>query len=76
MEVVIDQKNLVSKKDIGELVSFLPTKDEFYTEMEKIYKKLEDIEMEKNILVSRTAENTRGINRLDKIHPGGIHQTA
>jgi hypothetical protein len=73
--VVVDQKDLVSKKDIGVLVSHLPTKDDFYAETEKIYKKLEDIEMEKNVLVRQVRRQDERIDFLEDIHPDGKHKT-
>jgi len=40
IEVVIDEKELVTKEDI----KHLPTKDEFYKETARIYKKLDNID--------------------------------
>lgn len=58
MGVTFDEKNedFVKKEDI----KHLPTKDEFYTETSKIYKKLKDIEDEMTVMnhqISRNSDN-------------------
>lgn len=65
--LVIDEKDLVTRGDL----SFLPTKDQFYEEMEKIYKKLDNMELEKNVLVARTADSSKRLDLLEEIHPEG-----
>lgn len=76
IEVVIDQKGVITKiEDLENRIGFLPSKDDFYAEMEKIYKKLDDMELEKKVFVARSAENTRRLDLLEKIHPEGRHQT-
>lgn len=60
---------------IESMIAHLPTKDEFYAEMLKLYKKQDDLEIEKDALVSRTTDNSSRIDSLEKIHPDGKHQT-
>lgn len=71
IKVVIDQSDLVTKKDLA----FLPSKDEFYEETLKLHKKLEDLEMEKNVLVRQVRRQSERIDSLEDIHPGGKHRT-
>lgn len=75
MKVVIERSDLVSKKDLEQMISFLPTKDEFYEETLKLYKKLEDMEMEKNVLVRQVRRQDERIDSLEDIHPNGKHVT-
>jgi len=68
----IEEKGLVTRADI----SHLPTKDEFYAETAKLYKKMEDIEEALDIVNDRSSENRDRIEDLEEIHPGGRHAIA
>jgi hypothetical protein len=65
MEVTIDEaieKNeLVTKSDI----SHLPTKDEFYEQTEKILKRLDDLEVDKDLLSHRVSDHEDRITNLE-----------
>jgi septal ring factor EnvC (AmiA/AmiB activator) len=56
----LDERQVSTKEDI----KHLPTKDEFYTETSKLYKKLEDMEEEKDVLSHQVSRNS---DRLDKV---------
>lgn len=51
----------------------LPTKDQFYEENLKIYKRLDNIEEQTKMLSSRTYDNTDKIEKFQKIHPHNSH---
>lgn len=65
----IEEKGLVTKDDL----KYLPTKDEFYEETTKILKKLDDLEVEKDLLSHRSSDHSDRIEALEEIHPGGVH---
>ena len=65
----IEEKGLVTKDDI----KYLPTKDEFYAETTKILKKMDDLEVEKDLLSHRSSDHSDRIEALEKIHPSGVH---
>lgn len=65
----IEEKGLVTKDDL----KYLPTKDEFYEETAKILKKLDDLEVEKDLLLHRSSDHSDRIEDLEEIHPGGVH---
>lgn len=71
IELRLDQK----LDPILEKINHLPTKDEFYEETLKLYKKLEDLEMEKNVLVRQVRRQDERIDSLEDIHPDGKHKT-
>lgn len=72
LEEKIDEKGLVTKKDL----KYLPTKDEFYEETLKILKKLDDLEVEKDVLSSHSSNHTDRIEALEKLHPNSKHSLA
>lgn len=65
----IEEKGLVTKDDI----KHLPSKDEFYAETTKILKKMDDLEVEKDLLSHRSSDHSDRIEALEKIHPAGKH---
>lgn len=65
----VEEKKLVVKGDI----SHLPTKDEFYAETSKIYKKLENLETEIKLVTRKVSEHSDDIEKLKDIHPGFHH---
>ena len=56
---------LTFTEKLDEKLKYLPNKDEFYEETLKIYKKLEDLEMEKTILASRVSEHSDRLEKLE-----------
>lgn len=70
---LIDMKLDEKLNPILEKINHLPTKDEFYEEMIKLYKKSDDLEMEKNILVRQVRRQDERIDSLEEIHPGNKH---
>jgi hypothetical protein len=66
---VVQELGLVTKDDL----KYLPTKDEFYEQTLKLYKKMEDLESEKDILSSHSSDHSDRIEALEKIHPKGNH---
>ena len=77
-------KNFVTKAEfnsrldeLDEKIKFLPTKDEFYTSMDKLMGKLEKIEQELTLTPSHSdlADLEERIMPLEEIHPGGKHLT-
>ena len=58
---IIETKELVTKKDI----SHLPTKDEFYEQTGEILKRLENLEMEKNVLSNRVSKQDDKIEKIE-----------
>ena len=67
--VIIEEKGLVTKSDLG----YLPSKDQFYEETLKVLNKLDSIEMQMKMLSSRTYDNTDRIEKLQNIHPHNSH---
>ncbi|MDP3994248.1 MAG: hypothetical protein Q8P91_00250 [bacterium] len=65
----IEEKGLVTKDDI----KYLPTKDELYAETTKILKKMDDLEVEKDLFLHRSSDHSDRIEALEKIHPTGKH---
>jgi hypothetical protein len=62
-EVVREEtKDFVRKEDIKHLL----TKEEFYSETAKIYKKLNDIEEERDLLSYRVSRHSDQISRIEK----------
>jgi hypothetical protein len=59
---VFDEKQVITREDI----KHLPTKDEFYAETSKIYKKLEDIEEEKDVSSHQVSRNSDRLDRVEK----------
>ncbi len=74
IEVTIDEK-LDQKLDekFKEQLGHLPTKDEFYKETARLYKKIDDMEVVQDILEERSKTNRDRIEKLEEIHPKGIH---
>jgi len=70
---LIDQKLDQKLEPLMEKIEHLPTKDEFYAEMLKLYKRQDELETEKDVLVSRSADNSSRIDLLEQIHPKGKH---
>lgn len=66
---VVEEKGLVTHEDI----KHLPTKDEFYKETLRILKKLDDLEVEKDVLSHNVSDHSDRIEALEKIHPQGAH---
>jgi hypothetical protein len=62
IEVTFDEK-LDEKLDIK--LSHLPTKDEFYEETGKILKKLDDLEVEKDVLSNKFSYHDDRIKHLE-----------
>jgi hypothetical protein len=71
VQEVIDDIGVVTKSDI----SHLPTKDDFYEETSRLYKKMEDIETEKDILSAHSSNHSDRLEKLEKIHPHYKHSS-
>ncbi len=56
----------IVKETMKEEIGHLPTKDEFFKEMGKIYKKQQDLEDEKDMLSHRVKKHTDQIFRIEK----------
>jgi len=67
----IEEKGLVTKDDI----KHLPTKDEFYTENDKLMKELKAVREEQPILSNQVSEQSDDIEKLKVIHPRFQHAT-
>lgn len=65
----IEEKGLVTKGDI----KHLPTKEEFYSENDKLMKELNDMREEQPILSSKVSEHSDDIEKLKDIHPDFRH---
>lgn len=52
----------VTKEDI----KHLPTKDEFYEEMAKVSKRLDDVETDHQVMTGRVSKHSDQIDRLEK----------
>ena len=67
-EVFVDKYEFEDKVRVivKEEVSHLPTKDEFYEETAKIYKKQQDLEDEKDVLAHQVSRNYDNIAILAK----------
>lgn len=76
VEVALDEK--IEEKDLvtNEDLKYLPTKDDFYTETLKILKKIDDLEVEKDILSKHSSSHSDRIEALEKIHPKSKHSAA
>ena len=61
IEATIDEKELVTKSDL----SHLPTKDEFYEQTGEILKRLDDLEIEKDLLSNRVSEHEDRIEKVE-----------
>lgn len=65
MEVTVDEvlenREVTTKSDL----SHLPTKDEFYEETGKILKRLDDLEVEKDVLANRVAKHEDRIEKIE-----------
>ena len=70
LEEVLDQK---LEEKLTEKLGKYPTKDEFYEQTLKILKKLDDLEIEKDILSNHSTVHSDRIEALEKIHPKGKH---
>ena len=62
IEVTIDEKELVTKSDI----SHLPTKDEFYTKMDKVMGELKTIREEQTLQCQHLTDHE---DRIQKVEP-------
>lgn len=63
------RQEMATKADLEDLrkeFSHLPSKDEFFQEMEKLYKRQDDSETEHSILNAKVAQHSRQIARLEK----------
>jgi hypothetical protein len=58
----IEKKQLVTKNDI----SHLPTKDDFFKETSKLFKKMEDIETDLKLVTEKVSEHSDDIEELKK----------
>ena len=65
------------EQKLEEKLGKYPTKDEFYTSMDKLMGKLEKIEQELTLTPSHSdlADLEERIMPLEEIHPGGKHLT-
>lgn len=54
-------------------LSHLPTKDEFYKEMDKITGKLNTVRLEQKTSANILSRHSNQIDTLNKIHPQGKH---
>ncbi len=61
------------EKIIDERVKNLPTKEEFFSWMDKLMKELKDMREEHIILSGQVARHTEEIEKLQKIHPNNKH---
>lgn len=70
LEEVVDR--IVGEK-LDEKLKFLPTKDEFYNQMDHIVKLLNDMKDELTMVTYRVGQHDESIERLEAIHPGFSH---
>ncbi len=59
--------------DMRQDIRLLPTKDEFFTSMDKLMGKLTAIEEEKTVSAHQTRGHEDRITALEEIHPEGQH---
>ena len=69
VEVIVEDKKLVTKEDLG----FLPTRDEFNSRLDEVMGELKDIREEITMLSQHSRDNSGSIERLEKIHPQNSH---
>lgn len=62
IEEAIEEKGLVTKSDL----SHLPTKDEFYEQTGEILKRLDNLEIEKDLLSNRVSEHSDQLEKIGK----------
>ena len=65
----IEEKGLVTKDDL----KYLPTKEEFYSQTDKMMKELRDMREEKTVQGGQISDIYDKIDALEGIHPGGVH---
>lgn len=68
IEVTIEEKDLVTKEDLGHL----PSKDEFYEQTERILKRLDDLEEEKDLLSNRVSDQEDRLEKIEGLLPKSI----
>lgn len=65
----LDQIEKIVEEKVGEKISHLPTKDEFYTSMDKVMGKLVGIEKEMAAMNSTYRNHEGRITVLEEFHP-------
>lgn len=65
MRQVIREES-VTKAEFEEKIKHLPTKDEFYEQMAKVSKRLDDIETDHEVLVDRVSTHSDQIEKMEK----------
>ena len=70
-ELVLEEKEVVTKKDL----EYLPSKEEFYSENDKLMKELKAIREEHPVLSNKVSEHSDELEKLKKIHPDYRHQS-
>jgi len=73
IEEIVDRK---LEEKFEEKLAFLPTKDEFYTVMDKVMGELQAIRESNEMLNSRMGDHEDRICKLEDIHPQNSHQIA
>ncbi len=69
----VDQKNAELKNELVEMISHLPTKEEFFSAMDKIMGELKAIREEHTILAEHSRRHDDRIHKLETIHPSYKH---
>lgn len=69
VSVIIEEKGLVTKEDLG----YLPTRDEFNTRMDEVMGELKAIREEQAGLSQHDRDQFDSIEKLQKIHPLSSH---
>lgn len=62
VEVVIDEKELVTKDDI----KHLPTKEEFYASQDELMKEVRDLRDEVTVVGEQVRRNTRRVEKVER----------
>ncbi len=62
IDEAIEEKQLATKEDI----SYLPTRDEFFTETAKIYKRLDTVETQHDILSHQVSRISDRVDKMEK----------
>lgn len=65
----IEEKGLVTKDDL----KYLPTKEEVYSQTDKMMKELKDMREEKTVQGGQISDIYDKIDALEGIYPDGVH---
>lgn len=69
VKVALSEMDIVTKKDL----KYLPTKEEFYDQTDKLMEELKTVREEQSMLSQHSKDHSDAIEALQKIHPNNSH---